>query len=55
MNPTFAYMNKIPGSRQFLKQILAFFSNFDDIWLYNYHAKKYDNIIMNFFCLIQQL
>jgi hypothetical protein len=29
--------NQIPGARRILKPIFLYFSNFDDLMLYNYH------------------
>ncbi len=55
MNSAYTIANMMPGGRKFINQFFAFFTNLDDIWLYNYHSRTYDAVIDDFFKVIQQL
>lgn len=39
------YLNRVPASRNILKPIFLFFSNFDDLWLFNYHDLEYNKVV----------
>ncbi len=48
-------LNRFPGNRKILKQIYLFFTNFDDIWLYNYDNVNYNYLIKSVFITISEL
>jgi hypothetical protein len=52
-NDFISALNSIPGGRKLLKPIFAFFLNFDDLWLYNYHPREYNRVINAIFIMTQ--
>jgi len=48
-------LNKVPNSRRLLRPLFSFFSNFDDLWLYNYVNATYNPVMQSTFDLIQKL
>ena len=54
-NQAIAAGNLIPGSRKILQPLFVFFVNIDDLWLYNYHERKYDIVVASVFDSVQKL
>lgn len=48
-NVGFSSANKAPNSRRFFGAFFGFITNFDDLWLYNYHNRNYDIILESAF------
>jgi hypothetical protein len=45
-------INTIPGSRRIFKPLLLYFTNFDDLMLYDYHEKLNDIVLQEYFKMI---
>lgn len=54
-NPLISFINSIPSARTILKPIIACFSSFDDLYLFQYHERNYGNSLNTFFQSIQNM